>query len=1112
MLESRRCLSRSTCVTRSLLWFAVLTAVFCPSCLAIPRNPVPYIDIVSPASVHPGATGVTLTVFGANFVNTSIVKWNGISLTTTFVSSKKLTAAVPNSFVAAVGLGAITVVSPTPGGGISNVGYFPVASFEATPTFPTTPSSTIALGSGTMPQGIITADFNGDGILDLAVADQGTNAISILLGKGDGTFTATMQSPLTAGLGANWLVAGDFNEDGNVDLAVANVSDTGTSGVSIFLGDGTGAFTLHASFATGNAPFALATADFNRDGHLDLAVSDSGDGTVTVLLGDGTGSFSPGGTLSVGTLPQVVVVGDFNEDGNLDVAVANETDGTVSILFGNGLGGFSTQTVVSTGGSGTPIGLIAADLEGDGHLDLAAVNASDVAIFSNNPVGTFTLIRNPTTGSGDLIAGVAGDYNGDGKVDLFVSDRGGGEAFLILGDVTVASPTIIMFTTAPGSFGVATADFNGDGALDLAVANGTANNVSIFLQQLPVSLAPTSLAFGNQNVSTSSTPQTVVLTNNDGSALNITSIAISGADAGDFTVTGGGTCAAGVPVANRATCTIIITFTPSALGARTGTLTITDDAGNSPQTLALTGTGVVNPPTINKAFGASSIPLNGTSTLTFTIMNPVSNAIALTGITFSDTFPAGLQISTPNGLSGNCGGTVTATAGAGSLSLTGGLLASLGTCVIAVNVTGISAGAQANTTGNVSSNESGPGTTSNTAIVTVVAPPTFTKSFTAGTIALNGSTTLTFHLSNPNAGTSLTGVGFTDTLPSGLVVSTPNGLIGTCGGGTIADVAGSGNVTLSAATLLATASCTFSVSVTGTTAGTKNNTTNATSTEGGTSTTASASLVVEAPPSISKAFGAAGIPLNGTTSLTFTITNPGANAAALAGVAFTDTLPVGMVVATPNGLVAACGGTVTATAGAGSLNLAGGTIAVNSLCTISINVTGTTGGSFTNTTGAVTSTNGGTGNTASASLNVAAPPVIGKSFGAATIALNGSTSLNFTIMNPGANTISLAGVAFTDSLPAGLVVASPPALSGSCGGGTITAAAGSGSVSLSSATLATSGSCTFSVNVTGTTAGVKNNAVTVTSTTAGTGNTANASITEVAPLRSQRCSGQPVFH
>ena len=586
MLESRRCVSRSTCITRALLWFAVLAAVFSPSCLATPSNPVPYIDIVSPASVHPGVTGVTLTVFGANFVTSSIVRWNGIALTTTFVSSKELTAEVPDSLVAAVGLGAITVVSPAPGGGISNVGYFPVASFEATPTFPGTPSSTIALGLGTMPQGIITADFNGDGILDLAVADKGTNTVSILLGNGDGTFTATLQSPLAAGSGANWLVAGDFNEDGNIDLAVANVTDTGTSGVSIFFGDGTGAFTLHASFPTGGLPFGVATADFNKDGHLDLAVSNSGDGTITVLLGDGAGAFTPGGTLSVGIGPQVVVVGDFDEDGSLDLAVANETDGSVSILFGDGSGGFSAQRVISTGGTGSPIGLIAADLEGNGHLDLAAVNASDVAILSNNPVGTFTLIGNPMTGSGDLIAGVAGDYNGDGKVDLVVSDRGAGEAFLILGDVTAASPTILTFTTAPGSFGVATADFNGDGALDLAFANGTADNVSIFLQQLPVSLAPTSLAFGNQIVTTTSAAKGVTLTNNDGGPLNISSITIKSAT-GDFTETND--CPASL--ASGASCTIKVTFKASARYQEQGAVHVSDDGPLGGQNLYLVGRG-----------------------------------------------------------------------------------------------------------------------------------------------------------------------------------------------------------------------------------------------------------------------------------------------------------------------------------------------------------------------------------------------------------------------------------------------------------------------------------------------------------------------------------------
>jgi len=374
------------------------------------------------------------------------------------------------------------------------------------------------------------------------------------------------------------------------------------------------------------------------------------------------------------------------------------------------------------------------------------------------------------------------------------------------------------------------------------------------------------------------------------------------------------------------------------------------------------------------------------------------------------------------------------------------------------------------------------------------------KAFGAASIPLNGSTSLTFTIQNNNAGTALTGVGFSDTLPAGLVVSTPNGLTGSCGGGTITATQATNVISLSGATLAASTSCTFAVNVTGTAAGTQNNTTgNVTSTEGGTGGTASASINVVAPPSIAKAFGAANVPLNGTTSLTFTITNPGANAVAETGVAFTDNLPAGIVVATPNGLTNTCGGTATAVAGSGSVSLTGGTIAASSNCTVTVNVTGTASGNFVNTTGNVTSTNGGTGNTATANLAVATPPTITKAFGAATIPLNGSTSLSFTITNPAANTIPLTGVAFTDTLPAGLVVATPNGLTGSCGGGTITATAGSGSVTLAGATLATSASCTFSVNVTGTTAGAKNNSVQVTSTEGGPGNTSNASITVVAP-------------
>jgi Bacterial Ig-like domain (group 3)/Putative Ig domain len=252
------------------------------------------------------------------------------------------------------------------------------------------------------------------------------------------------------------------------------------------------------------------------------------------------------------------------------------------------------------------------------------------------------------------------------------------------------------------------------------------------------------------------------------------------------------------------------------------------------------------------------------------------------------------------------------------------------------------------------------------------------------------------------------------------------------------------------------------------------------------------------PPTIAKSFGAASIPLNGSTLLSFTINNPNLDNT-LTGVGFTDSLPAGLVVSTPNGLTSTCGGTIMATAGSGSISLASATLISSASCKFSVNVIGTTAGPKNNTTGAVTSDQNSTGGTASASVTVVAPPTIAKSFGAASMAVNESTSLSFTINNPNKST-ALTGVGFTDALPGGLVVSTPNGLTGSCGGGTIVASAGSGAVSLTGATLAGGASCTFSVNVTATAAGTQNNTTgAVTSIEGGTGGTASASVTVTPP-------------
>jgi uncharacterized repeat protein (TIGR01451 family) len=554
----------------------------------------------------------------------------------------------------------------------------------------------------------------------------------------------------------------------------------------------------------------------------------------------------------------------------------------------------------------------------------------------------------------------------------------------------------------------------------------------------------------------------------------------------------------GVPsIAANSQCQFSVTVTGAVSGQYTNTTGNVTSANGSTGNTATANLTVATPPTITKAFGAATIPLNGTTSLTFTIQNS-NTTLALTGVTFGDILPIrgrnNLVIATPNGLSGSCGGgTISASPGTESISLSGATLPASSSCTFSLNVTGNLAGDVTNTTGNVSSNESGLGATAS-ASISIVGPPSIAKVFNPAAIALNATTSLTFTITNPAATVGLTGVAFTDTLPTGLTVANSSAPV--CGG-TLTTTAPT-SIALSGASIAATSQCQFSVTVTGGAFGLYTNTTGAvTSTNGGTGNLATANLAVASPPAIIKQFGAATVPLNGTTSLTFTINNPNTGVA-LTGLAFTDNLPAGLVVASTPNLNNTCAGTATAVGGASSVSLSAGTLAASASCTASVNVTGTTAGAKNNSV-QVTSTEGGAGNTSNASITVTTPPVISKAFGAAGIPLNGSTSLTFTIQN-GSITTGLTGVAFSDALPAGLVISTPNGLTGACGAGTIAATAGSNVVSLSGGTVATNSSCSFSVNVTGTAPGQQNNTTgNVTSIEGGAGGTASASIKVEGP-------------
>jgi hypothetical protein len=400
-----------------------------------------------------------------------------------------------------------------------------------------------------MPTAVAIADFNEDGRPDLAVAAAGSNAVSLLLGNGDGTFQAQQGFPT-----ANYdigIAVGDFNGDGIPDLVTSNLDDS-SDNVSILLGKGNGAFKPHVDYAAGSDPEWAVAADFNGDGKLDLAVADNGNGyasTVSVLLGNGDGTFQPAVSYDAGAGPFGVAAGDFNRDGKQDLAVVNYAANTVSVLLGNGDGKFQPHVDYAVGIY--PFAVAVADFNGDGIPDLAISNILCVVPSTTCPHGTVTILLG----------------NGDGTFQPDVEYMVG------------ISPT-----------GLATADLNGDGGADFAVPNAGSNTVSVLLNLPVISVFPNSVAFGNEAVGKKSKKHTITIGNPSGTPIGITGITITGADSGDFAETN--TCPVSpATLAAGATCQITGTFTPVATGKRKATIEVSDTVPGSPQSITLMGTG-----------------------------------------------------------------------------------------------------------------------------------------------------------------------------------------------------------------------------------------------------------------------------------------------------------------------------------------------------------------------------------------------------------------------------------------------------------------------------------------------------------------------------------------
>lgn len=334
---------------------------------------------------------------------------------------------------------------------------------------------------GLTPEMPVTGDFNGDGHDDLAVANFDSNTVSILLNTGTGSFGAAVDFPV--GVQPLGVAVADFNGDTKLDLAVTNYNNGTGNTVSILLGNRDGTFGAKTDFTVGSGPLGVVVGDFNEDGNSDLAVANSFSNTVSILLGMGNGSFAAKTDFTVGSFLEWLTVADFNRDGHGDLAVTNFFSNRVAILLGTGSGSFSAATYFSTR-TGPSFGLSAADFDEDGKIDLAItnLNSNTVSILAGNGAGAF----GP---SADFLVGrqprglALADFNGDSELDIAVANFHDDTVHVLLGTGAGTFALANILPVGDGPFGITSGDFNNDGKPDLATANELTNNISVLIGQ-----------------------------------------------------------------------------------------------------------------------------------------------------------------------------------------------------------------------------------------------------------------------------------------------------------------------------------------------------------------------------------------------------------------------------------------------------------------------------------------------------------------------------------------------------------------------------------------------------------------------------------------------------
>jgi hypothetical protein len=338
-----------------------------------------------------------------------------------------------------------------------------------------------------VPINLTVGDLNADGKSDIVVSCSSVSLISVLLGVGDGTFQAPMDTPTPPVAGSFDMVLTQLNKGSDTNLDLLHV----TSGnVSSYLGDGNGAFPAIIPVTMTGSPFGAAAGDITGDGFVDIVIADptaGPNGQMRPYKAIGDGTFSALSTLTAYHGPTGAALGDLNNDGKLDIiSHASNTSEAISWWLGTGTGTFGARSDLSQS-SGQSFAIATADLDADGKLDVVVAKggSSSVDVFRGNGDGTLKAAANYFTPGPHRVT--LADLNGDGKTDIITTSALNFYVYVSIllnkGDGTFNSP---LYLDVPAeATGVGAGDFNGDGKIDIVAAVPSQGTLSLFLNTSP---------------------------------------------------------------------------------------------------------------------------------------------------------------------------------------------------------------------------------------------------------------------------------------------------------------------------------------------------------------------------------------------------------------------------------------------------------------------------------------------------------------------------------------------------------------------------------------------------------------------------------------------------